>query len=55
MAVLPGGYGLALTTTWVGVPLMIAVTGVLAVRAVHTVRRYPWRDLFSLVEPGPHR
>jgi len=55
VAVLPGGYGLALTTTWVGVPLMIAVTVVLAVRAVHTVRRYPWRDLFSLVEPAPHR
>lgn len=51
-AVLPGGYGLALTTTWVGVPLMVVLAVVLGLRAVQALRRYPWAELATL-EPAP--
>ena len=49
-AVLPGGYSLALTTTAVGVPLMVVTTAVLAVRAARWVRHHPWRQAFTLVD-----
>ncbi len=52
VAVLPGGYGLALTTTWVGVPLMVLATGVVAVRGAGRARRHRWRETLSLAEPG---
>jgi len=42
-AVLPGGYSLALTTTWVGVPLMVVATVVLAVRAARWATTVPDR------------
>jgi len=42
-AVLPGGYSLALTSTWVGVPLMVVATVVLAVRAARWAMTVPDR------------
>lgn len=49
--VLPGGYGLALVTTWVGVPLYFVATPILVTRAVRWGRSYSWRELFSLTAP----
>lgn len=49
-AVLPGGYSLALTTTWVGVPLMVVTTAVLAVKAARRARHHPWRQAFTLAD-----
>ena len=51
-AVLPGGYGLALTTTWVGVPLIVALSVVFGIRGVRQLLRYPWRELATL-QPSP--
>lgn len=51
-AVLPGGYGLALTTTWVGVPLIIGLSIAGGIRGLRELRRYDWRAVASL-EPGP--
>ncbi len=51
-AVLPGGYGLALTTTWVGVPLIITLSIVFGTRGVRELMRYPWRQLATL-RPAP--
>lgn len=48
--VLPGGYGLALVTTWVGVPLYFVVTAVLVRRTASWARSYAWRELFSLAQ-----
>lgn len=50
-AVLPGGYGLALTTTSVGVPLMVAASIAVAVAAVRRLRQVPWRRLLVVEEP----
>ncbi|HEV7195598.1 MAG TPA: polyprenol phosphomannose-dependent alpha 1,6 mannosyltransferase MptB [Pedococcus sp.] len=50
--VLPGGYGLALVTTWVGVPLYFVATPVLVMRAVSWARSYAWGELFSLAGAG---
>lgn len=52
LAVLPDGYSLALTTTWVGVPLMVLTTGVVLVVAARWARRHPWRELFRMGETG---
>lgn len=51
-AVLPGGYGLALTTTWVGVPLIVVISVVWGIRGVRQLLRYPWRRLATL-QPSP--
>jgi len=53
VAVLPGGYGLALTTTWVGVPLTFLLTGMLVVALARWSRAYPWAELFSLAGADP--
>lgn len=50
VAVLPGGYSLALVTAWVGVPACFVATVVLARAALRWSRSYPWRELFSLSE-----
>ncbi|MDQ6715284.1 MAG: hypothetical protein M3Z83_04160, partial [Actinomycetota bacterium] len=55
VAVLPGGYGLALTTTSVGVPLMVLVSLVVLARAARAAATYPWGALLSLAEPPPDR
>ena len=47
-AVLPGGYGLALTTTWVGVPLIIVLSVVFGIRGVRWLLTYPWGELSTL-------
>jgi alpha-1,6-mannosyltransferase len=49
--VLPGGYGLALVTTWVGVPLYFVATPLLVTHAVRWGRSYSWGELFSLKAP----
>jgi len=49
-AALPGGYGLAYSTTSVGVPVMVATSIVLAVRGLRWLYGYPWRRLLT-VEP----
>ncbi|MDQ2756917.1 MAG: polyprenol phosphomannose-dependent alpha 1,6 mannosyltransferase MptB [Actinomycetota bacterium] len=53
-ATLPGGYGLAYSTTSVGAPAMVVTSVVLAVRGVRRLRAYPWPRLLT-VEPGASR
>ncbi|MEO3937153.1 polyprenol phosphomannose-dependent alpha 1,6 mannosyltransferase MptB [Dermatophilaceae bacterium Soc4.6] len=51
-AALPGGYGLAYSTTSVGAPVVVVTSLVLAGRGVQRLLAYPWRRLFT-IEPGP--
>ena len=48
---LPEGYSLGLTTTAVGVPIDIVVTGLLVLLGIRTARRVGWRDLPDLARP----
>jgi len=47
-AVLPGGYSLALTTTWVGVPLMVLASALLLRRGMQWAGGQRWRDVLAL-------
>ncbi len=51
-AVLPSGYGLALTTTWVGVPLMVLLAVYALLRVSRAATAYPWGSLLSLADPS---
>ena len=48
LSVLPGGFSLALDTSWVGVPLCFVAAWVLVVAAVRWCRAFAWRELFTL-------
>ena len=53
LSVLPGGFSLALDTSWVGVPLCFVATGVLVVAGVRWVRRFAWSELLTVAPPSP--